>query len=69
MEFIFKGEESVTFVYGLTFPNGEAVNVTDEQVIKKLSNHPQFEKVEGDCDSGNDDPSENNVRPLKKNRK
>lgn len=48
MEFIFKGEEAVTYIYGLTFPNGVAVNVTEEHAIKKLLNHPQFDQVGGD---------------------
>lgn len=40
MRFMFLGEGSTT-VFGLTFKAGEAVEVTDEHAIKKLT-HNQF---------------------------
>lgn len=64
MKFTFNGEEAVTHIYGLTFPKGEAVEVTDPFVMRKLSNHPQF-VGEGDLDDGSDD-LDDSVPPEKR---
>lgn len=42
MRFMYVGEERETTVFGHTFRHGEAVEVTDEHAIKKLSNHHLF---------------------------
>lgn len=51
MKFVFIGkqgetEPKTTTVFGKTFErNGEAVEVTDEQAIKKLQNNPEFKEA------------------------
>lgn len=37
------GENSVCEAFGLTFPKGEAIEVKDAKVAKKLSGNPMFE--------------------------
>jgi hypothetical protein len=44
-KFIYKGPAVETVAYGVTFPKGEAVEVTDEFAVKKLTGNPCF-KVE-----------------------
>lgn len=41
-EFIYKGPAVETVAFGITFPKGEVVEVTDGYAIGKLTNNPCF---------------------------
>ena len=43
MKFVYVGAGHETIVFGHDFVKGEAVEVTDEYAIKKLTNNPCFE--------------------------
>jgi hypothetical protein len=42
MRFTYVGPEIAVAIFGHTFANGVAVEVTDGHAIAKLSNHPEF---------------------------
>lgn len=41
-KFTYVGDEPSVYVFGLSFPKGEPVEVTDAHALKKLANHPHF---------------------------
>lgn len=41
-KFAYSGDHTETVVFGLLFPNGEPVEVTDERVIRKLRHNCDF---------------------------
>lgn len=43
MKATYIGEEIAVSLFGLIFPRGQAVEVTDEHAAKKLANNPQFQ--------------------------
>jgi len=45
MKATYIGEEIAVSLFGLIFPRGQAVEVTDEHAAKKLANNPQFQVV------------------------
>lgn len=44
-QFAFIGDEQETQVFGLVFPRGVAVEVTDSHAIRKLTNNQYFSQV------------------------
>lgn len=55
-------------VYGLNFADGEAVEVTDPKIVRKLQAHAEFEAVgedEGYPDPRAGDPAPKRGRPAK----
>ncbi|NIX00701.1 MAG: hypothetical protein GWN13_21120 [Phycisphaerae bacterium] len=46
MKFTYKGVLDVATVHGLTFKKGEAVEVKDSKIIKKLEGNSQFDSAE-----------------------
>lgn len=44
-QFAYRGDHEETAVFGLSFPFGEPVEVTDERVIRKLANNRDFSQV------------------------
>lgn len=47
-KFIYIGDEPSVFAFGLTFPRGAFVEVTDAHALKKLANHPHFRSAPDD---------------------
>ena len=45
MHFTYIGEESETTAFGLRFPHGVGVEVTDAHAVRKLTNNPYFASV------------------------
>lgn len=41
-KFVYIGDHEETAVFGLSFPQGVTVEVTDQRAIGKLSNNPHF---------------------------
>ena len=42
MKYTYQGDSKQTEVFGLVFPKGEPVEVTDAYALSKLANHPLF---------------------------
>jgi hypothetical protein len=45
MQFAYQGDHEETAVFGLLFPRGAPVEVTDERAARKLSNNRDFAQV------------------------
>lgn len=58
--FMYVGDELQTTIFGLTFKQGEAVEVTDEHAVKKLSNSVLFAR--------DDAPVTPSPKPRKKDK-
>jgi len=65
-KFAFIGEEEETQGFGLVFPRGVGVEVTDPHAIRKLSNNQFFAQVfDGVQVVGEDKPAKRRGRPPK----
>lgn len=44
-QFAYIGDQEGTRVFGLVFPHGQHVEVTDESAVRKLAGNPDFSQV------------------------
>jgi hypothetical protein len=63
--FTFIGDELETVAFGLRFPRGEAVEVTDAHAVKKLTNNQYFAQVFQGVEVLEAEPPKKRGRPRK----